>query len=87
MCGPDRSVFSDRSSLQVWIRSSVTPPDKEKYQTMNSTRTTNECPIDASPKHDPPEREKQDRKAADRAAVVARLATLPGVVIASAIIR
>jgi hypothetical protein len=54
---------------------------------MNSTGTANECPIDASPKHEPPDREKQDRKADKRAAVVARLATLPGVVIASSMIR
>ena len=53
---------------------------------MDSTRTAIEGPTQARPKNDPPEREKQDqdRKADDRPAIVARLATLPGVVIASA---
>ena len=54
---------------------------------MDSTGTAIKCPIEASQEHDQPAREKQDRKAADRAAVVNRLAQIPGVIVASAMIR
>lgn len=56
---------------------------------MDSTVESIESPIDASREKDDPalKRIKQDRKAEERAAIVARLSQLPGVIVASAMTR